>query len=417
MTTSFQNIFQIYSDIIAVDVEQYISKRKKLVLPKVPQALLVQICQKASDIFSKENVMLELDMNVVVVGDLHGHILDLFRILKHFGLPPTSNYLFLGDLVDRGEFSIETITLIFIMKILFPQNVYIIRGNHEFSEMCNCCGFFNELYRLYGSIVLESSFLRAFSYIPLSALLWRSYLCVHGGIGPSLSTLDQLKTISRPINGFNSDILLSIMWSDPDSSVHRYKPSSRGSGYLFGIEQIAEFLKNNELRMLIRGHECMNDGVTSQLSGLCTTVFSASYYCGLAPNQAGVLCVSAGPQADVVRFKAMKYFLRIYAQILPTDCKRGTLRAKEKAGLPKIPISNKQEKEDASTGRPTKPSPFSSLITNNEPGPRAMSRQTYKNSPQRFFPTPMKIVRPQGRSFSALSGKKNRLSIPCRYVY
>ena len=414
-STPFHNIFHIYSDIVANDVNQYISRRRKLILPKVPQVLLSQICQSAGDLFGKDDVCLQLNMNIVVVGDLHGHILDLFRILNRFGMPPACNYLFLGDIVDRGEFSIETITLIMIMKILFPSNIYVIRGNHEFGEMCNYCGFFAELYKLYGNTNLESSFLRAFSLMPLSAIIWRSYLCVHGGIGPSLTSIEQLKALKRPVSEFNSDVLLSIMWSDPDNGVSSYEPSPRGSGYLFGENQLSEFLKNNELTMLIRGHECMRDGVMTQLNGLCTTVFSASFYCGLGPNQAGVLCVTAGPKQDVVRFQALKYYLRVYAQIIPTDCQKGILRPRDKANLPRIPISHQGDKSDASTRRPTKPTPFSTLITSMDPAPRSMSRQGYRSPPRTTQNS--KIIRPVGRSFSALAPKQPRISTPCRIVY
>lgn len=105
------------------DVEEYESERSKLVFPILPIALLSELCDFASKIFAEEPMVVNLEGDFIIVGDLHGHILDLFRILRRFGHPPKQSYIFLGDLVDRGEFSTETVVLIYLMKCLYPENI------------------------------------------------------------------------------------------------------------------------------------------------------------------------------------------------------------------------------------------------------------------------------------------------------
>ena len=128
----FKHLFSLYRALILTDVSKYISQEVPLVFPAVPQSLMEAICDRVTQHFRKESVVLNLPHDIVIVGDIHGHILDLFRILARFGFPPEQRYLFLGDIVDRGEFSTETITLVYLMKALWPDDVFLLRGNHEF---------------------------------------------------------------------------------------------------------------------------------------------------------------------------------------------------------------------------------------------------------------------------------------------
>ena len=352
---TIKNLYLIYSSLIETNIEQLQSRQAKLYFPKVPQVLLSQICNFAANEFQKDDNIMEINEDVIIVGDLHGHILDLFRIFQTYGIPPNSTYIFLGDIVDRGEFSLETITLLFILKILFPSTIYIIRGNHEFGEMCEYCGFFNELSKAYGNKITQTSFIHAFSYMPFAANVQHTYLCVHGGIGPTISSLSQINSIKRPVFDYNFEPLLSILWSDPSSSVTDFRASPRGTGFLFGSSPLKKFLQYNNLKALIRGHECVEEGIQNEHQGMCITVFSASNYCGLQPNKAGVLQICQTFKQPKTRiFKPLKYLKRCSATIVATDCKSPFLLPNPKKQLPNL--SQQQKNDDpARSSRPIKP--------------------------------------------------------------
>ena len=386
---TLQNLFLIYSDIVRTDATLYANRKRKLVLPKLSQVFLTQICNQAATIFMEDKMVMEINEDVIIVGDLHGHILDLIRILNTFGMPPTSSYLFLGDIVDRGEFSLETVTLILVMKILFPKNVFVVRGNHEFSEMCEQCGFYAELSKVYGNTIIQVAFNHCFSNIPFAAIVQNKYLCVHGGIGPSLESIDQIREIMRPIYDFNFEPILSLLWSDPNAGVGQFKASSRGLGYVFGAAPLQKFLKKNQITCLIRGHECVQEGMDSQLKGKCITVFSASNYCGLQPNKAAVLTVTNGSVPNPTYFSSLKYLLRSHASIVSTDCKTTVLKAEIKNSLPKLKTTattkvaaTKEAKESGETGR-----------------------SVFVHS-RHMIPSPLRAITPRTKSFSRGSVQK-----------
>ena len=308
---NFKEIYKYYTPLILNDISEYENGNLQLVLPIIPKTILISLCENLSFIFQQEDILLEINQDCIVVGDLHGHILDLFRILKKFGSPPHQTYLFLGDIVDRGEFSLETITLIFVLKILWPKNIYIIRGNHEFAEMCQFCGFTNELKIVYNDNKIEQEFFKTFSNIPLGALIFNKIFCLHGGIGPSFEIIDQLKYISRPINNYNQEPIKSILWSDPILEKKGFSISTRGSGCLYGYDTINDFLIKNNLNFILRGHECIDEGVLSMFKNKLFTIFSASNYCGVQKNNSGIIIVSNfGHKYEPIIFTPLKYILR-----------------------------------------------------------------------------------------------------------
>ncbi|OHT08914.1 Ser/Thr protein phosphatase [Tritrichomonas foetus] len=311
---AYEKVFSMYRDLISVDVGNYLNGETTLTFPVIPQKFVEYLCNDVQQIFHSESVLLELPHNFIIIGDLHGHILDLFRILKIYGFPPSQNYLFLGDIVDRGEFSTETIILIFLLKVLFPTNVYLIRGNHEFPEMMQHCGFSKELMTVFKNSSVEGHFMSAFSFIPLSALIDRKILCVHGGIGPRMQNVSCLKRINRPIFAFDGEPLSSALWSDPLENFSGFKVSQRGSGFLFGRDVLQNFLKNNKLDLLVRAHECVMKGCLQMLNNKCLTVFSASYYCGISPNAAGIFILREDNSREIVTFPPLNYFKRENAQ-------------------------------------------------------------------------------------------------------
>ena len=305
----FQDLMQLYASRINQNAEDYANGRAILTLPSATIGLIDGLANTARQIFKSEPIVLRLKSPVIVVGDLHGHLLDLFRVLRRFGLPPSARYLFLGDIVDRGEFSTETIILVLLLKVLYPEHVHVIRGNHEFREISETHGFFDEVSKVYPTAMFDK-FLDCFSMMPLAALIDNDVVCAHGGIGPSVRDLEEIASIRRPVLAFRMPAINELLWSDPlRSGTGPYEENPRGHGCLFGKSSLNGFLQNIGRKVLIRGHQCIEEGVRQDFGGKCITVFSASRYCGTKLNSCGVVEVRDGSIATMV-FPMMKYLRR-----------------------------------------------------------------------------------------------------------
>jgi protein phosphatase len=336
MDEEFVALFTQYSSALLGDVSRYADRSIPLVLPRPEPSLLSRLFTHAHNLFELEPILLQIPAPCIVVGDIHGQVLDLFRILNTFGVPGEVTYLFLGDLVDRGEFSIEALITVFLLKVLWPDRVFLIRGNHEFDTLCSTCGFMSQMQEFFQMGSLYDEAIRAFSEIPIAALIGASTLCVHGGIGPALFNAASIEQIRRPIDDFADDLLTSLVWSDPDSTIDDFAPSqSRGAGYAFGERALAEFLDQSRLSMLVRAHECVPDGVQESFHGRLITVFSASNYCGLMGNKAAILEVK-GPRAyNVHTFPPLPWLLRSSVQFGNSFIPAAPSLRRGKAGIPR----------------------------------------------------------------------------------
>lgn len=133
----------------------------------------------------------------IILGDVHGQYYDVLRLFEYGGYPPESNYLFLGDYVDRGKQSLETVCLLLAYKIKFPENFFLTRGNHECASINRIYGFYDECKRRY-SIKLWKIFTDCFNALPVAASVDDKIFCMHGGLSPELNSLDQVRKIVRP---------------------------------------------------------------------------------------------------------------------------------------------------------------------------------------------------------------------------
>jgi serine/threonine-protein phosphatase PP1 catalytic subunit len=142
--------------------------------------------------------LLDLDTPVNICGDIHGQFPDLIKLFDLVGYPPDSNFLFLGDYIDRGKMGLETICLLFAYKIKFPENFFLLRGNHECASLNKIYGFYDECKRRY-SIKLWKTFIDCFNCLPIAAIVGDSIFCVHGGLSPELRSFNQINSLVRPI--------------------------------------------------------------------------------------------------------------------------------------------------------------------------------------------------------------------------
>ncbi|KAB1203016.1 Serine/threonine-protein phosphatase BSL1 [Morella rubra] len=267
-----------------------------------------ELCYAAEQIFMHEPTVLQLKAPIKVFGDLHGQFGDLMRLFDEYGFPSTAgdityiDYLFLGDYVDRGQHSLETITLLLALKAsICYENVHLIRGNHEAADINALFGFRLECIERMGEndgIWAWTRFNQLFNYLPLAALIEKKIICMHGGIGRSINSVEQIEKLERPITmDAGSIVLMDLLWSDPteNDSVEGLRPNARGPGLVtFGPDRVTEFCKKNKLQLIIRAHECVMDGFERFAQGQLITLFSATNYCGTANNAGAILVVGRG---------------------------------------------------------------------------------------------------------------------------
>jgi hypothetical protein len=187
-------------------------------LASLSDAEIKLICQKARPVLLAQPMLLELEAPIKICGDVHGQFTDLLRLFEYGGFPPESNYLFLGDYVDRGKQSIETICLLLAYKIQYPENFFILRGNHESAGINRIYGFYDECKRRY-SIKLWKVFSDVFNCLPVVALVDEKILCMHGGLSPELNTLQQIADLQRPCDVPDMGLMCDLLWSDPDPNI------------------------------------------------------------------------------------------------------------------------------------------------------------------------------------------------------
>lgn len=248
------------------------------------------LCERARPIVLQQSMLLELEAPLKICGDVHGQFSDLLRLLEYGGFPPESNYLFLGDYVDRGKQSLETICLLLAYKIQYPENFFILRGNHEAAGINRIYGFYDECKRRY-SIKLWKIFSDVFNCLPVSALVEEKILCMHGGLSPELQSLQQIADLARPCDVPDVGLMCDLLWSDPDAAVNGWAENDRGVSFVFGADVVATFLQDHDLDLLVRAHQVVEDGYEFFAGRRLVTLFSAPNYCGEFDNAGGMISV------------------------------------------------------------------------------------------------------------------------------
>ena len=271
---------------------------------------IMVLCDRVQDVLEAEPTLLQLSAPVKVFGDIHGQFADLMRLFEQYGSPSREakggdisvvDYLFLGDYVDRGKHSLETICLLLALKLQFPSRIFLVRGNHESPEVNARDGFLHECVQRLGGrkegVDAWRRFNLLFEWLPMGALINNCILGVHGGIGREVSSPRQISEMQRPLRmgGAHAQLLLDLLWSDPTSSdavmgVHTNE--ERGSPVVvYGPDRVKSFLKQNGLQLIIRAHECVMDGFQRFAAGKLITVFSATNYCNRWANAGAILLV------------------------------------------------------------------------------------------------------------------------------
>uniref|UniRef100_A0A8R1Z2T2 Serine/threonine-protein phosphatase n=1 Tax=Pristionchus pacificus TaxID=54126 RepID=A0A8R1Z2T2_PRIPA len=251
---------------------------------------VLDVMVKAQKYLESEPVLIEdVPFGVTIVGDIHGQLHDLYRVFRAHGTNKgkqsiegfeSSKFLFLGDYVDRGRQSLEVVMALFTLKILYPDNFFLLRGNHEFITVNITNGFSKEMRQRYDKETAEALFYQindAFNYLSIAAIVGNSYFCVHAGISPMGFTRNQLRGLTKPFIFADEDILVNDMvWADPAVGLRgTVFNTERRTSIFFGMDALVTALTSVDCVALFRGHDMMKDGFDNQMN-ICFTVFTAT---------------------------------------------------------------------------------------------------------------------------------------------
>jgi len=263
------------------------------------EATVRELCEKLKEQLIDEPNIVALKAPCTIVGDLHGQFHDLLEIFKVGGKCPDTNYLFLGNYVDRGCHSVETISLLTCLRLRYPNRVTLLRGNHETRAITQVFGFYAECARKYGSSNVWKYFTDMFDYLQVAALIDSNIFAIHAGLSQSITHLDQIRVLNRfqevPSEGSFTDLL----WSDPDTEKDGYHPNVRGPGCVYGQDTVLRFLRLNNLQHIVRSHQLCMDGYQTIFTNKLSTIWSAPNFCYRCGNVASILEISEkSPNSD-----------------------------------------------------------------------------------------------------------------------
>lgn len=281
---------------MSTDLDEQIERLRKCQYLKEQE--VKALCDRAREILTEENNVQRVDSPVTICGDIHGQFYDLIELFKVGGECPYTNYLFLGDFVDRGYYSVETFLLLLALKVRYPDRITLIRGNHETRQITQVYGFYDECLRKYGSVNVWRYCTEIFDYLCLAAVVDDRIFCVHGGLSPQINTLDQIRAIGRKQEVPHDGAMADLMWSDPED-IEGWGMSPRGAGHLFGGDVVAKFNEVNRIDLIARAHQLAMEGYklmfpiksnkSQQPVDALVTVWSAPNYCYRCGNVAAIL--------------------------------------------------------------------------------------------------------------------------------
>ena len=266
----------------------------------------------------KDHSLIRIRSPCKIFGNIHGVYTDLMRYFESFGNPSDDNqmgdinvmqYIFLGDFCDRGLYSLEVILLLFALKVKYPDFIYLIRGHHEDKFINEKYGLGDEckdrlLDDIKNPLSIFSNINKAFDYLPFGVLVDNNILMVHGGIGSSINTLDDIDNIKRPVqvelNVTNKDQLhiIDLLWSEYSENIENIEINSERdknkSGFIvkYGNERLNKFLADNKINLLITAHQFVKEGFTTFNNDRLLTVFSATNYMDKYKNIGGMINIA-----------------------------------------------------------------------------------------------------------------------------
>eukprot|EP01017_Pseudomicrothorax_dubius_P017334 TRINITY_DN1958_c0_g1_i1.p1 TRINITY_DN1958_c0_g1~~TRINITY_DN1958_c0_g1_i1.p1 ORF type:complete len:333 (+),score=83.34 TRINITY_DN1958_c0_g1_i1:65-1063(+) len=288
-----------------VDVARCIDELKKNQI--LGERDFYQVCELVKEILAEESNVQPVSAPIIICGDIHGQFYDLLQLFRVGGEIPEKRYIFIGDFVDRGYHSVETLSLLLCYKVRYPGHITLLRGNHESRQISMTYGFYDEIVKKYGNGNPWKVCQEVFDLLPLGAIVEGKILCIHGGLSPNLKTIDQIRTnINRNAEIPHEGPFCDLMWSDPTDDTSCWLKSARGAGYLFGCQVTKEFNHLNGLDLVVRAHQLVNEGYKYHFpESNLMTIWSAPNYCYRSGNIAAVFIVDEDLKRDFKTFDAV----------------------------------------------------------------------------------------------------------------
>ncbi|OHT08887.1 Ser/Thr protein phosphatase [Tritrichomonas foetus] len=257
----------------------------------IPEQQIVSLLTKLMEVLYTEDNVLELSSPITICGDIHGQLYDLFELFKNAtngSEPGTEQFLFMGDYVDRGGFSVETFAYLAALKLKYPNKYYMLRGNHECRQVNQMYGFYMESLSTYCHPGIWALCNEVFDLLPMAALIDGRVFSVHGGLSPRINLIESISLMNRQEELPSIGPLCDLCWSDPDD-IETWEENQRGAGWLFGAPQVKEFCLNNGLDFITRSHQLVMDGYKWYFDEKLITVWSAPNYMYRSGNKACVM--------------------------------------------------------------------------------------------------------------------------------
>jgi diadenosine tetraphosphatase ApaH/serine/threonine PP2A family protein phosphatase len=286
-----------------MDVEAWLSSIRSG--QHLKESDLVLLLNKLAEVLYQESTLLSVPLPITICGDLHGQLYDVFELFKVSGGVEANHYLFLGDYVDRGWFSIETFSYLAALKLRYPDRISLLRGNHECRAISRTYGLYDESISRYGHAGVWKLLNDVFDLLPLAALVGGDIFCVHGGLSPTIRFVEQIPTFERKIELPSYGPLCDLAWSDPEP-VEDWGENLRGAGRIFGRKQTNKFCHENNIQLICRAHQIAMKGYEWHFEEeQIVTVWSAPNYSYKTVNDASVLKIDRQKKREFVLFKAV----------------------------------------------------------------------------------------------------------------
>eukprot|EP00051_Salpingoeca_urceolata_P017950 m.249279 g.249279 ORF g.249279 m.249279 type:complete len:305 (-) comp19087_c4_seq1:31-945(-) len=270
----------------------------------LPEPDLKKLCEHVCAILIEEGNVQAVSTPVTVCGDIHGQFYDLEELFRTAGPVPDTSYVFMGDFVDRGHYSLETFTRLLTLKAKYPDRIVLLRGNHETRQITQVYGFYDECQNKYGNANAWRYCTNVFDLLSIAAIIDNQVMCVHGGLSPDVTSIDQIRLIERNQEIPNDGPFCDLVWSDPDD-IEGWAVSPRGAGYLFGTKVAEEFCRYNSLNLICRSHQLVQEGLKYMFNDKLVTVWSAPNYCYRCGNVAAVLNIDSQLGREAKYFHAV----------------------------------------------------------------------------------------------------------------
>jgi diadenosine tetraphosphatase ApaH/serine/threonine PP2A family protein phosphatase len=266
------------------------------------------VLTKLKEVLYSEANVLELSSPITICGDIHGQLYDLFQLFESTAPRDGQTFLFLGDYVDRGYYSLETVFYLTSLKLRYPRNFFLLRGNHECRQVNKEYGFYPECLDRYGHPGIWLLCNEVFDLLPVAAVIDGRVFAVHGGLSPDIPVIEKISLLPRNDELPTSGPLCDLAWSDPDAHTDEWKMNQRGAGYLFGVRQTHDFCRlNGNLDFVVRSHQIAMEGFEWFFDRKLVIVWSAPNYMYRSGNLASVMKYEKekGTDSELVVFREM----------------------------------------------------------------------------------------------------------------